>query len=645
MKEAAFGEILRIIKEEEPPKPSTRLSDSGEALASISANRHTEPAKLTKLVKGELDWIVMKCLEKDRNRRYETANGFAMDVQRYLADEPVQVCPPSAGYRLRKFARRNKGALVTVAVVALALVVGTVISTWQAVRATEAEGLAQERFEAEKKALEQTEEARKEAVANLQQAREAVDQMLTRVGAEGGLFADEPGLTPVRRALLEDAFKFYQRFLQQNSTDPVIRAETGLAAARVGEISVYLSGDRARADEAFAQSIKLLTQARVDFPTNPKYPHELGRCYNRLAEALTAAGRLEEAEQEHRRALLQFEAEGQLQLTPHQERGRRQELAYTYLNLGKALAPAKPKDAEQAFRQVLDLAAKLDADFPNDLIYQRYLAFGSRNLAELLRAKQPENALPLYKRSAELLKKLSVQFPDHPLGRGLANTAGLTYSSLGTLLTRLERADEARAAHLEAVGVYQQSAAQYEKLSPQVHQGKTDYGLSAAREYANLAMGLSRLDRWKEAITAGRKAVELKPNEAQLNNTLAWILATCPDAGLRDPEQAVFRAKRAVELAPKSGDYRTILGMAHYRAGEWKAAITALEKSMEMRRGGNSFDWFFLAMAHWQLGEKDKARKWYVLAVQLMEKNESKNEDLRRFRVEASELMGLKEKK
>src|SRR6266571_3190721 len=96
---------------------STRLSDSGEALASISAQRHTEPAKLTKLVKGELDWIVMKCLEKDRNRRYETANGLAMDVQRYLADESVQACPPSAGYRFRKFARRNKRTLATAALV------------------------------------------------------------------------------------------------------------------------------------------------------------------------------------------------------------------------------------------------------------------------------------------------------------------------------------------------------------------------------------------------------------------------------------------------------------------------------------------------------------------------------------------------
>src|SRR5262245_2662318 len=127
MKEAAYAEILRMIKEEEPPRPSTRLSDSGEALPAIAANRHTEPARLTRLVRGELDWIVMKCLEKDRNRRYEAASGVAADVQRYLNDEPVQACPPSAGYRLRKFARRNKRALVTTAVVALAilLAVGT----------------------------------------------------------------------------------------------------------------------------------------------------------------------------------------------------------------------------------------------------------------------------------------------------------------------------------------------------------------------------------------------------------------------------------------------------------------------------------------------------------------------------------------
>jgi serine/threonine protein kinase/tetratricopeptide (TPR) repeat protein len=102
---AAILELLRIIKEDEPPKPSTRLSTTDE-LPSIAANRSLEPKKLSGLVRGELDWIVMKALDKDRERRYETANGFGMDVQRYLVDEPVQACPPSVGYRLRKFARK-----------------------------------------------------------------------------------------------------------------------------------------------------------------------------------------------------------------------------------------------------------------------------------------------------------------------------------------------------------------------------------------------------------------------------------------------------------------------------------------------------------------------------------------------------------
>jgi serine/threonine protein kinase len=115
-------EMLRVIREQEPAKPSTRLS-TAEGLPTLAANRGTEPAKLTRLVRGELDWIVLKALEKDRGRRYETANAFAMDVQRYLADEPVLACPPSVGYRLRKFARRNKAGLAAAGPVLAFLVI------------------------------------------------------------------------------------------------------------------------------------------------------------------------------------------------------------------------------------------------------------------------------------------------------------------------------------------------------------------------------------------------------------------------------------------------------------------------------------------------------------------------------------------
>jgi serine/threonine protein kinase/WD40 repeat protein len=138
LKQAALTEVLRAIREEEPPRPSTRLSESQETLPSISAQRHMEPAKLRKVLRGELDWIVMKALEKDRSRRYETANAFALDVQRYLADEPVQACPPSTGYRLRKFVRRNKGPVLAVGLVLLTLVAGIVGTTWGLVSAHKA---------------------------------------------------------------------------------------------------------------------------------------------------------------------------------------------------------------------------------------------------------------------------------------------------------------------------------------------------------------------------------------------------------------------------------------------------------------------------------------------------------------------------
>jgi serine/threonine protein kinase/tetratricopeptide (TPR) repeat protein len=122
-REAGYDEIRRIIREEEPPTPSTRLSQANEMLPSVSAQRHMEPGELRKRVCGELDWIVMKALEKDRDRRYETASAFVADVQRYLHDEPVTARPPSAWYRTRKYARRHRGKLLMAALGLLALLV------------------------------------------------------------------------------------------------------------------------------------------------------------------------------------------------------------------------------------------------------------------------------------------------------------------------------------------------------------------------------------------------------------------------------------------------------------------------------------------------------------------------------------------
>jgi hypothetical protein len=191
LKEAAILEVLRLIREEEPPKPSTRLS-TVDTLPSIAAKRGTDPKQLTGAVRGELDWIVMKALEKDRNRRYETAYGFGQDIQRYLNDEPVQACPPSVGYRLKKFARRNKVTLAAAAFVAAALLAGTGVATWQAMRATEAQAVAV--AETEAKEMARAEESLQRQLAQTHAGSNQASRRNARA-PEG-----EPGSQPSRHA-------------------------------------------------------------------------------------------------------------------------------------------------------------------------------------------------------------------------------------------------------------------------------------------------------------------------------------------------------------------------------------------------------------------------------------------------------------
>src|SRR5262249_27427206 len=200
LEKAGMLEMLRVIREQEPSKPSMKLS-TAEGLPTLAANRGTEPAKLTKLVRGELDWIVMKALEKDRSRRYETANGFAADVQRYLADEPVQACPPSAAYRFGKFARRNKVALSVAALVSAALLLLLAVLTVSNIRIQQANT---EKDAALVRALDE----KKRADQNLARAEKAVEDYLTKVADDPRLKAAD--LYGFRKELLTTAIPFYE---------------------------------------------------------------------------------------------------------------------------------------------------------------------------------------------------------------------------------------------------------------------------------------------------------------------------------------------------------------------------------------------------------------------------------------------------
>jgi WD40 repeat protein/serine/threonine protein kinase len=190
---AAYDELIRIIREEEPPKPSTRLSHSTDSLPAIAAHRKTEPARLSKMFRGDLDWITMKALEKDRTRRYETASGLAADVLRYLYDEPVEASPPSTGYRLKKLARRHRTALVTATAFVALLIAAVIVSTWLAFREKSARDAADrnatmaarsaERAATAKQLAENSRQAETDARSKAETERDAKDRALQR--AEG----------------------------------------------------------------------------------------------------------------------------------------------------------------------------------------------------------------------------------------------------------------------------------------------------------------------------------------------------------------------------------------------------------------------------------------------------------------------------
>ena len=221
--QSGFEHMLRIIREQEPPRPSNRLSTLAAAeMTTVARARQSEPPRLIHAIRGDLDWIAMKCLEKDRTRRYETASGLAADIVRHLENEPIVARPPSASYRFQKMVRRNKFAVASVAAFSLVLLLGAAISAWQAIRATRAE---REQSKLRHQADADEKKAREEAHRSEQTARFMKD-MLNGVGPSAALGRD----TAMLREILD---KTTRRVDTELKEEPGAQIDLRLTLARV----------------------------------------------------------------------------------------------------------------------------------------------------------------------------------------------------------------------------------------------------------------------------------------------------------------------------------------------------------------------------------------------------------------------------
>ncbi len=297
-------EMLRVVREEEPSRPSTKLSTAA-ALPTLSANRGTEPKKLTGILRSELDWIVMKALEKDRARRYETANGFAADVRRYLGGEAVQAHPPSAAYRVRKFVRRHKGQVVAASLLLLALVGGVAGTTWGMLKAREqrAEALRQEtiargetaekekaraaeaeRAEGERRAKREAEDQRETALKRLRQI-ERSNGILAQIFEDLDIRQVNESEEPLAAVLAGRLLKAVAQLEGEAVGGPLVVADL---QHRLGTSLAGLG---------YAQeAIPLFTKAIATYAEQGgREAYETLRVMNSLANAYGAVGRQQEA--------------------------------------------------------------------------------------------------------------------------------------------------------------------------------------------------------------------------------------------------------------------------------------------------------------------------------------------------------------
>jgi serine/threonine protein kinase len=585
-KQAAYDEIRRIIREEEPPRPSTRLSDSKDSLPSISAQRHTEPAKLTRLVRGELDWIVMKALEKDRNRRYETANGFAMDVQRYLAGEAVLAHPPSASYRLKKVVRRYKGQVIAASLVLLALIAGLAASLWQMDLANRERDAKANALIAEQKARQDEERERKYAQAIADFVKDDFFALTSVEGQDrfGGTDKNQLTKDTTLRQLLDRAAA---KLDQRHDLEPRIEAELR-----------WMIGVNYRGIGAYPQAVAFLEKcAALLIEALPAHHPGTLQAQNSLAVAYRAAGRRLEAirlfEQvrdacvatDHPHTLVTLNNLAQT----YQDVGRLPEAirlfeqvrdaqvaklgadhTYTLItlhSLGTAYRDAgRLPEAIQLFEQVRDArVAKLGADHPNIL----------RTLNDLAAAYRDAGRLPEAIRLFEQVRDAQVAKlgADHPETLRTLNNLGVAYRDAGKLPEATRLFEQVRDAQVAKLGAdHPDTFRTLDNLAQAYHAA------------AKLPEAIRLFERVRDAQVAKLGADH--PNAlATLNN-----LACAYHAAAKLPEAIrLFEQVRDAQVAKLGADHPSTLATlnnlacAYQAVGKLPEAIRVLEQVRDAR--------------------------------------------------------------
>ncbi len=580
--EAAFAEVIRVIREVEPQKPSTRISSIDEA-PSVAACRNTEPGRLSSFVRGDLDWIAMKALDKDRARRYQSAHELAEDLQRFLRSEPVLAGPPSATYRLRKFLRRNRVPAALAGLALLALVGGTVGTTIGMLRARDesrqkSAALEQVRTEnAEKtRALAAEQAARTEADASTERAVLAL-QTLTDEAIDR-LMASEPELSAANRDFLNQIVDQLGQFTQATDNSVKARVVQADGLNQIGNLKAQL-GDYAGAIAAFRQSIAIWEPLCEERKDKPDYRRGMGDAWSNLGINLARDQQFEPSEQAHRKAIAIHDA---LAAELPDNRNYRKNSANVRNSFGVMLKDVQ-RNAEtvEQYAEAIKIYEQVLADLPDDFPTLNDLSNVQNNYAiELFLAGKVDESIAAFEELIKVRQRLAGLPDADPGSRYLL---AMTMFNLAMVLEEKGRADEAIpwlekgdpvvaavVADFPAVVEYRDGHANLLNLLATLYSAKkqNDAGIAVCERAVQLLGQLVR-EFPERADVAAR--------QAQVYSLLAIARERNEDsAGCRDAFLAgLVAAKTATERQPDDADYQFQLANLHV------FAATRLEKAGE----------------------------------------------------------------